>query len=142
MRLLEQRPDVLSACGANSTAGSPCLPGKCTYRIPRRQGHSFGSPQIWLGCRLAGRERMGSLDFVQAKVDSVTPRWALISASEALLAAKQGRDSRSTDFRGGGSAAVAFQGKTRDESVEEERGPALTVLCVCTPHTVTRCTPW
>lgn len=52
----------------------------------------------------------------------MTPRWVLISANEALLAAKQGRYSRSTDFRGGGSAAVAFQGKTRDESVEEEGG--------------------
>lgn len=100
----------------------------------------FSSLQVWLGCRLAGRERIGSLDFVQAKVDRVTPRWVLISANEALLAAKQGRYSRSTDFRGGGSAAVAFQGKTRDESVEEEGGLPLCFvsasparLCVVPP---------
>lgn len=38
----------------------------------------------------------------QAKVDSVTPRWVLISACEARLAAKNRHCSHSTYFRGSG----------------------------------------
>lgn len=44
------------------------------------QGHLFIALEV-----LAGKEWRGSLDFVQAKGDSVTPRWVLISATEALL---------------------------------------------------------
>lgn len=61
-------------------------------------------------CRLAGKEWIGSSEFVKAEVDSVMHTWVLISASEALLAAKQGHYSRSTSFHGNEMLWWCFRG--------------------------------
>lgn len=61
-------------------------------------------------CRLAGKEWIGSSEFVQAEVDSVMHTWVLISASEALLAAKQGHYSCSTYFHGNETLWWCFRG--------------------------------